>query len=71
MERAKLAGGLRAATSSATVGSPLDLKGLKPRTSESDSDLDGVKSGSPTIVSVSSAGGVKRVKVVTVANTPR
>ncbi|ODN00642.1 Protein max [Orchesella cincta] len=69
LERAKLAGGLRAATSGA-VGNPMDIK-LKTRTSESDSDMDGTKSGTPTIVSVSSGGTVKRVKVVTVANTPR
>ncbi|CAL8089069.1 unnamed protein product [Orchesella dallaii] len=69
LERAKLAGGLRAATTGA-VGTPLDIK-LKPRTSESDSDLDGTKSGTPTIVSVSSGGTVKRVKVVTVANPTR
>jgi len=67
LERAKLAGGLRAA-SSAAVGSPMDIK-LKARSSESDSEVD--KSGSPTIVSVTSAGGVKRLKVVTVANSTR
>jgi len=68
LERAKLAGGLRAATSGTTVvGNPLDIK-LK---TESDSDMDGSKSGIPTIVSVSSGGTVKRVKVVTVANTAR
>jgi len=64
LERAKLAGGLRAATaSSAGMGNPVVVK--------SDSDMNGTNSGSPTIVSVSSGGQVKRMKVVSVTNTSR
>jgi len=65
-ERAKLAGGLRAASaSSAAMGNPMGVKqDLKP-----DSDMNGTNS--PTIVSVSSGGQVKRMKVVSVTNAPR
>jgi len=72
LERAKLAGGLRAASASSAMGNPLGIKPeMKPRTAESDMDMDGTKSCSPTIVSVSSGGTVKRMKVVSVTNSTR